>query len=65
MFRIVQHDEGIKLLVELALKNNLILILGSGFTAGCKAHQGNVLNGPQLTDEMKKHIILNLSLIHI
>ena len=59
MFKIVQHDEGINLLVELALKNNLILILGSGFTAGCKAHQGNVLNGPQLTDEMKKHIVLN------
>jgi hypothetical protein len=59
MFEVIQHQDGVKLLVELALKNNLVLILGSGFTAGCKAHQGNVLNGPQLTDEMKKVIYIN------
>lgn len=59
MFEVIQHQDGVKLLVELALKSNLVLILGSGFTAGCKTHQSTVLNGPQLTDEMKKVIASN------
>lgn len=59
MFEVMQHQNGTKRLVELAVKNNLVLILGSGFTAGCKAYQGNVLSGAQLTAEMKKIIAIN------
>ena len=52
-----EHNEGIALLVRLALNNALVPIIGSGFTMGSTAVKGEVPNGEGLRLLMKECIL--------
>lgn len=55
--KIMDKAEGIEFVADCILKNTIVPIIGSGFTAGCEAFAGNVPNGPQLTALMKDVIL--------
>lgn len=50
------HEEGVQRIAELLLEENLIPIIGSGFTRGCVSQDGIVPDGPLATELMQKII---------
>ena len=57
MLKYFEHDEGITMLVRLAINNALVPIIGSGFTMGSVATNGNVPNGEKLRNLMQECIL--------
>ena len=57
MLNTFEHDEGIALLVRLALNNALVPVIGAGFTMGSTAANGEVPGGEGLRLLMKKCIL--------
>ncbi|KIV58965.1 hypothetical protein AM501_09490 [Aneurinibacillus migulanus] len=55
--KILNQEEGIKLLSRLLYEHNLIPIFGAGFTRGCKSYKETVPDG-QMTTELMKNLIL-------
>lgn len=51
------HEQGIEDLTKLLYEKKLTLILGSGFTRGCKSSYGQVPDGNEATILMKEEII--------
>lgn len=50
------HDEGVQRVSALLLEENLIPVIGSGFTKGCASQNGMVPDGSLATELMKKII---------
>ena len=57
MIEVLSYKDGMNLILKLASENNLIPIIGSGFTHGCKTANNNVPNGNELNELMKKSIL--------
>lgn len=51
---ILKQSEGIDIIVNSIINNKIVPIIGAGFSAGCRAQNGCVPNGPQLEELMKK-----------
>lgn len=52
-FKIIEYNEGLKIIAKLAIKKQIIPIIGAGFTMGCNACGGIVPDG----NGAKKHMI--------
>jgi hypothetical protein len=54
---ILNQSEGIELITNFLIRNTVVPIIGSGFTAGSKSCSGYVLNGNQLEEKMREIIL--------